>query len=74
MATLSATAQAQLQGAIDLLVKGQAYETPFAGDVIERAALAAEGSSFMTRGGFFEAAKLNPISILLKWVLFLGST
>jgi hypothetical protein len=60
----------QLQNAIKLLTGGQAYETPLAADVIERLSLAARDSGFMTQGGFTEAAKLNPISTLLKWVEF----
>ena len=60
----------QLQNAIQLLTGAQAYETPLAEDVIERLAIAARDSGFMSQGGFTEAAKLNPISTLLKWVQF----
>ena len=71
--TLTATQKAELQSAIDLMVKGQAYETPFSEDVIERAARASADIGFLNTGSFYEAVKLNPISTLLKFVLFVGS-
>lgn len=65
--------QAQVQSAINLLLRGSAYETPFAEDVLLRLAPAAESSGFLSAGGFMDAAKLNPISTLLRWLLSLIS-
>lgn len=70
---LSATTNAQIQSAIDLMLKGQAYETPFAEDVIERVAQAAASSGFCTVGAFYERARNNPFSTLLQFILFAGS-
>src|SRR5664279_2906842 len=72
MATLSTAAQAEIQSAIDLLVKGTAYQTPFSEDVAARAARAAENSGFLTQGGFLAAVKGRPISTLLQWLQFFG--
>jgi hypothetical protein len=63
----------QLEDAAMLMLAGQAYETPFAEDVIQRLAPVAESSNFLTRGGFYEAIKLNPVSTMLKWALQVGS-
>ncbi len=71
--TLTAAQLAGINSAIQLLTRGQAYETPFAEDVIERVAQTAEAVGFLTVGGFYEAAKLNPISTLLKFIVFVGS-
>jgi len=63
----------ELEDAAMLMLAGTAYETPFAEDVIQRLAPVAESSNFLTRGGFYEAAKLNPVSTMLKWALQVGS-
>jgi len=63
----------QLVQAMKRMYLGSAYETPFAEDVIEQLAPAAESSGFLTRGGFYEAVKNNPVSTMLKWALKLGS-
>jgi hypothetical protein len=74
MALFNATQQHQIASAYILLTRGTAYETPFAEDVIERVAPVAVSSGFMaSTGAFYEAAKLNPISTLLKWINYLGS-
>lgn len=70
---LSAVESAQLVSAFDLLRIGTAYETPFAEDVIERLAPAAESSGFLSKGGFYEAIRDRPVSTMLQWALFLGS-
>lgn len=62
-----------LLSAARLMTIGTAYETPLSEDVIERLAIAAENSGFLTKGGLYEAVKLNPISTLLRWSLKLGS-
>jgi hypothetical protein len=49
-----------------------AYETPFAEDVINRLSPAAVG--FMTSGAFSEAIRDRPVSTMLQWALNLGST
>lgn len=70
---LSATVQSALQEAIDLMLKGQAYETPFSEDVIQRVARAANLSGFMTVGAFYEAARNEPFATLLKFVKYAGA-
>lgn len=70
---LSPVEMAGLSGAFNLMVDGSAYETPFAADVIERLAPAAESSGFMSKGGFSEAIRDRPVSTMLQWALFLGS-
>lgn len=70
---LTATENAQLFEAFNLLTVGTAYETPFADDVIERLAPAAESSGFLTKGGLYEAIRDRPVSTMLQWALFLGS-
>jgi hypothetical protein len=71
MASLTATEQAGLQSAIDLLVQGSAYETPLALDVIERLIPVVEslGAGFTNRT-LLEAARDTPVSALvaLVWV------
>lgn len=68
MATLSTAQQALLQDAIDLMEKGTARETPLAQDVIERLALLADPSVGLSSGLLFEAARDNPISLLIALV------
>lgn len=68
---LSTEQSRQLGQAILLMIAGQAYETPLAEDVIARLAPVAEATGYLTRGGFYEAARDNPVSVFLKWVLFL---
>jgi len=67
---LTASQQAQIQSAIDLMDKGSAYQTPFSEDVISRVAQAAASSGFLTTGAFYEQAKLEPIATLLKFLVF----
>lgn len=62
----------QLEDAAGLMLKGSAYESPFSEDVVQRLALVAESSNFLTRGGFYEAIRNNPVSTMLKWALKLG--
>lgn len=58
--------------ALYLMYKGQAYETPFAEDVINRLSPIADATGFLTRGGFQEAIRDRPVSTMLRWALFLG--
>ena len=71
--TLSATEQTHLNEAINLMVLGQAREEPFADDVIERLAPAAASTGFMDKGEFYAAVRDNPVSTLLRWVLYVGT-
>ena len=71
--TLTAPQIAVLVDAEGLMLKGTAYETPFAEDVIERLAPVAAATNFLTVGGFYEAIRNNPVSTMLKWALALGS-
>lgn len=68
MATLSTAQQALLQSAIDLMEKGTARETPFAQDVIQRLGLLADSEGGLTSGLLFEAARDNPVSLLIALV------
>ena len=76
MATLSITDKAALQSAIDLMVKGTAYETPIADDVIVRLAPLAESPTFAawpyTRGWVYESFRDNPISGLILFTVTCG--
>lgn len=63
----------QVLSAYNLMHVAQAYETPFAEDVIERLAPVAEATGFLTKGGFYEAIRDRPISTMLQWALLLGS-
>jgi hypothetical protein len=72
MATLSTTAQASLQDAIDLLVKGTARETPLSQDVIQRIAPVVVELDLATTGGAFEIFRDNPYSALIALVLAAG--
>lgn len=73
MATnLSAASQAQLQSAIDLLVKGSAYETPLSEDVIQRIAPVAQALDVTTVGGAYEVFRDMPYTGLIAMVIFCG--
>jgi hypothetical protein len=72
--SLSATEKTQIQYAIDLMVKGQAYETPFDSQAIESVARAAAATGFVTSDGDFkQKVLLNPFSTLLSFILFVGA-
>lgn len=71
-AVLTQAQQTAILSAVDLMIAGQAYETPFSEDVIERLAPVASSTGFLTRGGFYEAVKDRPVSTMLQWALFLG--
>lgn len=71
---LNATQQTQLTNAINLMLKGTAVELPFDANVIDAVATVAASSGFSaTNGAFKESAKLNPVSTLLRWVLYQGT-
>lgn len=70
--TLTGAQHTQLTGAMLLMVAGQAYETPFAEDVIARLAPVAASTGFLTAGGFVESIDARPVSTMLQWALFLG--
>lgn len=70
--TLNQTGVNSLLSGLLLMYEGQAYELPFAEDVIERIAPVAESTGFLSRGGFYEAIKDRPVSTMLQWALFLG--
>lgn len=65
---------ANIGGALGLMYVGDAYERPFAADVIERLAPIAASTGFRSTGGFGEAIKLRPVSTMLRWAIQLGST
>ena len=71
--TLSALSKVQLQHAIDSMVRESAVELPFDATVIEEVGRVAAASGFESAGKFQEDAKLNPISVLLRFLLYLGS-
>ncbi len=70
---LTASESRQLFSGYELMLKGTAYETPFALDVIQRLAPVAASTGFLTLGGFHEAIRDRPFSTMLRWALFLGS-
>jgi len=74
MAYLSALQQTQLTSAINLLLNGQARETPISEDVIERVApvLAAVGNQ--TIGGAYEHFKDKWVVTLIHLVGYCGTT
>ena len=72
MGVLTAAQDAQLWEAVNLMLAGTAYETPFAEDVITRLAPVAEATGFLTKGGFREAIRDRPVSTMLQWSLALG--
>lgn len=69
--TFTAGERARIQRVIDLMVKGQAYETPFDSQLIEEVskALASASSGTVTDGDLREALKLRPFSTLLTAIL-----
>jgi hypothetical protein len=71
---LTADEQSRLTNAINLMLKGTAVELPFDANVIDAVAKVAASSGFEpTNGAFKEDAKNNPISTLLRWVLYQGT-
>jgi hypothetical protein len=71
---LTALEQATLTKAINLMLQGQAYETPFDERVAETVARVAVSSGFLeTDGAFLESIRNNPISTLLEFVLYIGT-
>ena len=72
--SLTALQKTQLQYAVDLMVKGQAYETPLDSQAIESIARAAAGCGFSTSDGQFKIdVRNNPFSTLLRFILFVGA-
>lgn len=72
--SLTALQKTQIQYAVDLMVKGQAYETPLDSQAIESIARAAAGCGFSTSDGAFKnAIRNNPFSTLLSFILFVGA-
>lgn len=55
-----------LDQAIDLLTKTDAYELPFASNIIELLGREAELNGYMSSGAFMEACRDRPISTLLR--------
>jgi len=76
MATLSTTDKAALQSAIDLMVRGTAYETPLADDVIVRLAPLADSPTFApwgyTKGRVYEVFRDNPVTSLILFAVTCG--
>jgi hypothetical protein len=70
---LTGAQETALEEAAFLMVEGSAYESPWSEDIVQRLAAVAESTNFLTRGGFYEAIKLNPVSTMLKWALQVGS-
>lgn len=71
--TLTAAQQAGLNEAIQLMLRGTAYETPFSEDVIQRVARVANSTGFATTGAFYERARNNPFSTLLQFIVYVGT-
>lgn len=72
--TLNANQKQHLQDAVNLMTKGQSYESPFDATVIEQVAKVAASSGFTkTDGVFLQQARDNPFSTLLRFILFVGA-
>jgi len=72
--SLSVAAKANIQHAIDLMVLGSAEELPPDSTVMENVGKAARDAGFTVTGKTFEqAVRDNPVSTLLKLVLFVGA-
>jgi hypothetical protein len=74
MAYLSALRQTQLNSAINLLVNGQAHETPLSGDVIERVAPVLSAVGNQSVGGAYEHFKDKWVVTLIHLVGYCGTT
>jgi hypothetical protein len=73
MAIYNATQLALLKDPIDLLLKSTAKEWPLSQDVVQRLALFVDSvNSGITSGTIFEAARDNPVSLLIAFVLNTG--
>jgi hypothetical protein len=60
--------------AINLMLIAQARETPFDAGVIDALSASAVSCGFATSSGkFHEDCLNNPITTLLRWVVFMGS-
>jgi hypothetical protein len=70
----TASELSQIQGAINALRGGSAYETPFSEDIALRLAPVAQSTGFMSAGAFLEAVKNNPLSTLLSWAAQLNGS
>jgi hypothetical protein len=71
---ISVAAKANIQHAIDLMLNGTAVELPVDSTCMEQVGLAARAISFPTPGQTFEQAmRDNPVTTLLKLVLFVGA-
>lgn len=72
--SLSTAQKANIQHGIDLMLKGTAEELPVDSTVMENVGKTARAISFPTPGQTFEqAVRDNPVSTLLKLVLFVGA-
>jgi len=72
--TLTVAEKANIQHAIDLMLVGSAVELPVDSTCMENVALAARSIAFPTGGQTFEQAmRDNPVTTLLKLVLFVGA-
>lgn len=72
--SLTVAEKANIQHAIDLMLNGTATELPVDSTCMENVALAARAISFPTGGQTFEqAVRDNPVTTLLKLVLFVGA-
>jgi hypothetical protein len=74
MAKLTTSEQAGIQSAIDLLVKGSAYETPISLDVLERISPVIDslGVSYQGKSNY-DFAKDNPVTALIGLVWVCGA-
>jgi hypothetical protein len=71
--SLTVTEKANIQQAIDLMLKGTAVELPIDSTCMELVAKAAREAGFSTGSSTFEqAVRDNPVTTLLKLVLFVG--
>lgn len=72
--SLTDAEKANIQHAIDLMLVGSATELPVDSTCMENVALAARSIAFDTGGQTFEqAVRDNPVTTLLKLVLFVGA-
>lgn len=70
---LTVSQKANIAHAVDRMVKTQAVELPFDAQIIDELALVAASSGFAPSSGtFVQWARDNPISTLLRWLIFVG--
>jgi hypothetical protein len=71
--SLTDAEKANIQHALDLMLKGQARETPFDSTIIENVGKAAASAGFCSTGAFSQRMLDNPFSTLLQLLLYVGA-